>query len=193
MFKRFTTCVLGIFITVGLLLAKAKTHQPTPAESVVQKYQALISSGALLTPDGWTEMNKLFDRPSPYPKDGKITVMYPGVTGEWAKGEEKALGYRDGVVVESKWGSHYGSIDSKLRYQAGPYGEVPMLEYYHVVYVDHQWKLAGGLGRSATPDKALEYVTKAAQESSDPALKRNARKTIATLKRLGKHSKACAC
>jgi hypothetical protein len=198
MISKAILCGVGILLAVGLSIAqpKSRRHEATAAEAVVQQFQALISSGSLLTPEGWTEADKLFDHSGPYPKNGKIFVMYPGIVGEWPKGEEATLGYHEGVVVESKWGSEYGSIDPNLHYQAPEHGTgTPTSDLYHLLYVGHQWKIAGPLlVRSTTLEKAIEYVTKTAEGSSDLAAKRNARKTVATLKRLKQgHGNACAC
>jgi len=197
MISKATVLVCGILFVVCLLIAKEKPKKPTTAaEAVVQKYQALISSGALLTPDGWKNANKLCAHPTSYPKDSEVVVTHPGIVGEWPKGEEKELGYSEGVVVESKWGSEYGSIDSKLRYQAPERGvDIPTSLIYHVVEVNSEWKIAGPmLIRSATVDGAIEYVKKAAELSSNLITKKNAAKTVATLKRFKKpHGNACAC
>src|SRR5438067_2229661 len=112
MISKATLCSVGILLAVALTTAqpKSRLHQATAAEAVVQKFQALVSSGALLTPEGWGQTGKLFDRSNPYPQNGKIFVNYPGIVGEWPKGQEATLGYTQGVVVEAKWGSSYGSI-----------------------------------------------------------------------------------
>jgi hypothetical protein len=195
MISKATVLVCGMLFAVGLLVAKEKPKKPTTAaEAVVEKYQALISSGALLTPDGWTNANKLCAHPSSYPKDSEIVVTYPGIVGEWPKGEEKQLGYSEGVVVESKWGSEYGSIDPKLRYHSPEDGTTTSY-IHHLIQVNGEWKIAGPmLIRYTTVDGAIAYVKMSAEQSTDPVVKKNAAKTAAILKRLKQpHGNACAC
>jgi hypothetical protein len=131
-----------------------------------------------------------------------------GAVGEdWVKGSR--------AEVETKWTDYLGAIDSSLRYQR-PKSDVPVtmtVFLFDLVYSDKhrylgadgqtirestgpgQWKIQGPpIARWTTVDRAIAYVSAMRDKTDDPLIKRNADKTIATLKRLSKScGSASAC
>lgn len=188
----------------------AQQHPPKkplkPTEKVVVEYQKLVSSGALLTPEGWTRASNLFSKWTPYPKDSQITLIWPGYVGEDSVRGDKA-------EVESKWGDRDGSIDSKLRYHP-PEVEVMTIFVYSLVYtekvqwlgkdgrvvreskVEPGWRIEGPFkNRVATARSVIPYLEKIAQETGDPVIKSNVEKTLKTLRHrtsgCGQSANAC--
>jgi hypothetical protein len=130
-----------------------------------------------------------------------------GLIGEtWLRG--------DRAEVERKWTDFFGSIDSDLRYKpADPTSSIlPAIYDYSLVFTNRhidvgesgateetlgtwEWKIEGPqYERWATVGRAIIYVREMRDKANDPAIKRNADKTIAVLERL-KHgcgsSSAC--
>jgi hypothetical protein len=206
--KRFQA-ILALLL--GVTLAGAQTPKPPnkPTERVVVQYEALVKSGAFLNPEGWKNAAKLYARSNPYPPDGEISLMTVGGTlGEmWLKDNR--------AEVETKWTDYYGTIDSSLRYRP-PQSPVPVVMttfVFDLTYTNKhveigargetqseatgpwEWKIdVPEMKRWATIDRAIEYVTQMRDSSDNPAIKKNADKTIASLKRLSKPcGNASAC
>lgn len=161
------------------------------------RYEKLVSNGAFLTPEGWKTARKLYSESVPFPRDGEIALMSTGgAVGEiWVRGNK--------AEVETKWTDFLGTIDSGLRYKA-PNHDVTMTVYvFHLVYTNKhrdigkdgetikegigpwEWKIdQPQIIRWATVDRAIEYLRMMCDTARDPLIKRNANKTIATLKRL---------
>jgi hypothetical protein len=149
--------------------------------------------GALLTPEGWKKAGQLFTESKPYPANGTIYLWSPGIVGEdWVKGED--------ALVETKWDDEEGSIDSSLRYTppesvdiigtlfrlrlSFPLRDATTSTDTTTRTVDSpEWKLTGPLQRRvASVQQAITYVTRKRNEATDPVIRKNADKTIATLK-----------
>ena len=180
-----------------LMLCVAAVAQRTPrtngkaTEEVVKRYQELIADGALLTPDGWKRAAKLHDSSNPYPENGVILLTSTGgAVGEmWVKG--------DRAEVQTMWTDSFGRIDSALRYMPEHSDAVGTIYVFHLVRAKtestgpREWKIEGPLRmRSATLDKAIEYVRRMREKSADPAIKKNADRTIAVLQNL-KRERSC--
>jgi len=186
--------------------AQNPKEQLKPTERLVRRYEKLIAAGDLLTPAGWKRASELFEKSNPYPATGDIYVVSTGgaVGEDWVKG--------DRAQVETKWDDDYGTIDSALRYKPpSPGGHIAMAQMFSLVLTHAQsdgsgqgtlattspaaeWKFEGALRiRSATIPAALKYVARMRDRSTDPAIRKNAAKTIAALKRLTIPCPACAC
>jgi hypothetical protein len=120
----------------------------------------------------------------------------------------------DQVEVSSYWGDAVGTIDSQFRYQV-PKSLIPNARtfiVFHIVRTDKhiviagtgeqrveatgtkEWKLKGPLGRWATVEKAITYLTDKRGQVTNVELRENIDRTLATLRRLSKsHNDACAC
>jgi hypothetical protein len=198
--RRFQV-VLALLLEVTTVGAQTLQPPNKPTERVVVQYEALVKSGAFLNPEGWKNAAKLYARSSPYPPDGEIALMTVGGTlGEmWLKDNR--------AEIETKWTDYYGTIDSSLRYKP-PQSPVPVVMtsfVFHLIYTNKrlevgahgepkreetgswEWKIDDPeIKRWATVARAIEYVTQMRDNSDDPVIKKNADKTIASLKRLSK-------
>ena len=183
--------VLVLFLGIGVLLAQVLQHKKS-TELLVKRYEKLVAEGSLLAPDGWARTSSLFKQSDAYPADGEIQLISsPGIIGETQRNG-------DGAKVETKWGDYYGTIDSHLRYKPVEYGGRIMLgESFSLVFVHRRraeevamgdsgdWLIEGPLHmRSADIAHTIRYVERMHDQSNDPAIRRNADKTIAALKQL---------
>src|SRR3954468_5143496 len=98
---RFLVCWFVLFAISDLPAAHKKRRQLTAPEAVVAAFEKMISSGALLTPNGWEKASKLFQETKAYPNDGDIRIVYPGMVGEWAQESIANVGCQLPCVVES--------------------------------------------------------------------------------------------
>jgi hypothetical protein len=185
--------------------AQNSKEQLKPTERLIRRFEKLIAAGDLLTPAGWKRASQLFEKSNPYPPSGEIYVVSTGgaVGEDWVKG--------DRAQVETKWDDNYGTIDSALRYKPpSPSGRLAMAQMFSLVLTHAQpdgsgnstpptepaaeWKFEGYLRiRSATIPAAIKYVKQMRDRSTDPAIRKNADRTIAALKRLTIPCPACAC
>lgn len=184
--------ILALFWPIAAAPQVPGTY-PKATEKVVQQYEKFVAEGALLTPEGWAKASKLFDKPGPYPRDAVIFLMSTGgAIGEtWVKG--------DHAEAQTKWTDALGTIDRTLRYKPPECTDCTMSTFiYHLVRRSNaggEWRMDYSLdSRMATPDKALAYVIRMRDQSTDPAIRKNAEKTIAILKRLtGRCGRDSAC
>ncbi len=168
------------------------TKKPSkPTELVVWKYETLIMEGALLSSEGWGKVVPLFEHPIPYPSDSPIRIIWtPRYIGEdWIKGKQ--------AQVESKWIDYYGTIDAKLQFHSP---EVCVLaREYKLVQSDTlaDWKLIWSNERAGTIEQVIAYLKQRQEAIHDPAIKRNAIRSIESLQSLlrnlkrGKSASAC--
>jgi hypothetical protein len=189
-----------LIVLLGIIAAAAQLPKPQkkPTELVVRRYEKFIADGSLLTPEGWKRASKLFDTSDAYPPNSEIWVVSTGgaIGEDWVEG--------DRAQVETKWNDSYGTIDSSLRLKSpDPRGSIMMGEIFSLVFIHQpsgtkgtgevsetpglgEWKIEGPRRvRTATIPVAIRYVTEMRDQSNDPAVRRNADKTIAALKRLG--------
>jgi hypothetical protein len=207
--RLFRSVVTALFL--GLTTAAAQTPQShgTPAERVIIEYEKLVANGAFLTPEGWKMAGNLYDQSDLFPDRSEISLMSTGGSlGEnWVHG--------DRAEVETKWTDYDGTIDSTLRYKPPKHDfPVTMTTYvFHLVYTNKhrdigkngetvrevtgplEWKIEEPrMARWTTVNRAIEYLALMRDKTDDPVIKRNAVKTIATLKRMGKPcGNASAC
>jgi hypothetical protein len=203
----------AVIVPVALLLfATADGQTPLnhgkPTENVVIQYEQLVANGSFLTPEGWQRASKLYEQTSAFPSYGEIYLMTTGGSlGEmWMNG--------DRAEVQTKWTDYFGTIDSALRYDP-PKGPPPAMTsfVFRLVYTNKhrdigkngevlkeiigpwRWKIEQPeASRWTTVERALEYLTMMREKTDDPAIQRNADKTIAALKRLTRScGNASAC
>lgn len=196
-----------LLLTVQADFAHDPVSHGKATELVVIKFERFIASGAMLTPQGWSETAKLFDQSMAYPGNGKIILASTG----GAVGE---MQLKDGQAeVVTKWTDDFGEIDSALRYHPPQLPGVTMTSFqFRLVFTNKhremgshgetikevtgqwEWKMQGPLEyRWATVPRAIAYVVKKRDESNSPIVKKNVEKTIRILKRLnyGCGSNAC--
>jgi hypothetical protein len=207
--NRLRAIIPALFLTLSTVGAQTPQSHGKPTEQVVIQYEKLVAKGAFLTPEGWKMAGKLYDRSDAFPRHGEIFLMSTGGSlGEnWVHG--------DRAEVETKWTDYDGTIDSALRYKPPKFNfPVTMTAYtFHLVYTNKhrdigrkgetirevtgpwEWKIEEPLmKRWTTVNRAIEYVSLMRDKIDDPAIKKNADKTIAALKRMGKPcGNASAC
>jgi len=186
--------VLAFFVSCSAALFAQVLQYKRPTEQLIKRYERMVAEGALLSPDGWTRVSKLFDEPRPYPANSEIQIIStPGLIGEAKLDGDRAQ-------VETKWGDYYGTIDSNLRFKSVGYGgNVMMGERFSLVFIHHsqshkegmagsdsgEWKIEKApFVRTATIAAAIKYVEKMRDQSKDLVTRKNADRTIAALKRL---------
>lgn len=195
--------VFVLLLSASTITAQVLEHKK-PTEALIKRYEKLVAEGALLTPEGWHRASKFFDRTRPYPANSKIQLIsLPGIIGEDSLNGDRAQ-------VGTKWGDYCGTIDSNLRYvPALPDQDCTMdLDSFSLVLVHRglakregasrdagEWKIEEAPSiRTASIAAATKYVEEARNRSNDPKTRKNAGKTIAVLKRLGRScGTASAC
>jgi hypothetical protein len=190
-----------VILTMGTIPAAAQAPQSNgkATEMVVIQYEKLVEEGAFLTPEGWKKLGKLFAQSKPFPGDGTISLMSTGGSlGEmWING--------DHAEVDTKWTDYFGSITPSLRFKP-PTDDPPVVMtgyVFHLVYTNKhtdigangrimsevtgpwEWKIEEPQNtRWTTVRKAIEYLTQMRGNSDDPAIQKNADKTILALKHM---------
>lgn len=179
------TCILAI----TAYAQRVSRSDGKPTSQVVVRYEELVSTGALLTPEGWEKAAALFKSATPYPASGEILIKSTGGTvGEtWAR-DNKA-------EVQEKSTDFFGTIDSTLRYRPPNRDASAAIFIYRLAGVDQEWKFAANMNqRIATPEQALRYIAEMRDKTTDPSMRANADKTIAALKKMKtrcRHSSGC--
>lgn len=211
--RRFKFICLVLLGTTAAVAQTNRAHahraHSRPTELVVARYEKLVMDGALLSPEGWSEVAKLFYRSAPYPDKGSIqlTDYVDFMAEQWVR--------EDRAEVDTKWDDDYGAITPSLRYK--PIDEhitvLPFAQVFSLIYTDkHQdvdqqgnliretlgsweWKIDFVLReRTASLDKAIQYVSEMQNKTTDPIIQKNAERTLRILKRLGRScGSASAC
>ena len=169
------TCIL--VVTADAQRVSSSDGKPT--SQVVVRYEELVSTGALLTPEGWEKAAALFKSATPYPASGEILIKSTGGTvGEtWAR-DNKA-------EVQERSTDLFGTIDSTLRYRPPNRDASATIFIYRLTDADQEWKFAANMSqRITTPEQALRNVTEMRDRTTDPVIKVNADKTIAALNKM---------
>jgi hypothetical protein len=203
--------VLVVLVPVASTAAQtSKTERKlNETELVVRKYEKFILNGALLTPNGWKEAGKLFEKSNSYPRHGDIVLETVAVLGETSRTANSA-------EVETKWTDEMGTVDSRFRYKSAATPgrpEATMTVFlYKLVYTnkhqelgangevlrettgDWEWKIAGPqTDRVTTTQRAMAYLIVLRDKSQDAALTQRLNKTIAKLAQLSRGCAVCAC
>ena len=185
-----------VFVSGTVANQTPQAREQSPRD-VAEQYQRMIADGSLLTSEGWSKANEIFLHPSPPPRDKVVMV-----TSKRGQLDERWIKNNQAEVDE--WGIYnLGRIDSKLRYEPSPKTKSDWTVYvYHLVLTDkhgdhgaegqpamevagpREWKLDGSQSvRWATVDAAIRYVTTMRDKSTDAIVKKNAERTLSTLKR----------
>jgi hypothetical protein len=187
--------ILSVAVPLTCILAVAADAQRVsrsdgkPTSQVVVRYEELVSNGALLTPEGWEKAAALFKSATPYPACGEILIKSTGgsVGETWAR-DNKA-------EVQERWTDLFGTIDSTLRYRPPNRDASATIFIYRLAGVGQEWKFDATMNqRIATPEQALRYIGEMREKTMDPAVRANADKTSAALKKMKtrcRHSSGC--
>jgi hypothetical protein len=178
--------------------AEAQASQPLDegAERVLEGFIRLVGDGALLTPESSKDAQRLLYNPNESSDQQPILLMTaaptPGIAAKrWTK--------EDQVEVDMYWSEDIGSVDSAFRYQ--PPGRIHAVVTTYTFVLRYtgsdngvrQWKVDGLVGRYATIEKAITYLTNKSGRTNDAQLRKNIQQTVATLKRMSTRRNACAC
>jgi len=195
--------VLPVLLFLALTSVQAQTPRSNgkPTEEVVIQYEKFVAKGAFLTPEGWKLACRLYAQSREFPARGEISLMSVGGSlGEnWLRDNR--------AQVETKWTDYFGTIDATLRYHSPkrpPKSTPPTMTtfVFRLVYTNKhreigtkgetikevtgpwEWKIEEPMVRWTTLNRAIEYVSLTRDKTDDAIIKKNADKTIATLKRL---------
>jgi hypothetical protein len=191
--------IIGIISTFA---SRNLTAQFAPADAkspkaVVASFVEVETEGGRLTPEGWRKASAFFVRSSPFTPDTTIVVI------------EKSYSVWDPMVIPPNTTSvtveirPLGQIDSILRYTAPTRRFYKTSRHFNLVQTDHRWEV----GAKGEPSKkvtvpmqwlidgpndtlmldvatAIRYVTDRRDKTSDPTVKSNADKTLASLAKL---------
>lgn len=176
--------------------AQPQTHEPSPRE-VVERLWISAMLGELLHPEGLKRNAGLFARPGPSWQDRGFKVF----SNEYWVDRPRFSGTAAKVIV---WYDEIGTIDSALRFGvASPHGMKTALDY-SLTFSPSYTRMFASDGKTLlreveglpewlidTPSQAqmpwtsvngaIRYVLERRNKTSDPAIKSNADKTIATL------------
>jgi hypothetical protein len=190
-------------VTFGATVQLSQSFKPPKGspDEVLDKYFKMINDGELLTPDGWKKSANLFVRPSSRAKDESIFV-----TTKFPLGNGPMSVRGDQAEADQKWVDDLGTIDSALRFVPEPKPKFEVegtMHIFHLVRTEKHWQiLADGVSekevsgppewriegsptiRWASRDAAIRYVIAMRDKTADPAIKNNADRTLARLKRL---------
>lgn len=192
--RKLLSVTVFILSLGGTTSAAQLLQYKEPEEVLVKQYEKLRADGALLSPEGWARVSRLFERPRPYPANSEILLISsPGIIGRTSADGDRAR-------VDTKWGDSCGTIDSHLRYKPMPVGGCIMTEEaFSLVFVHRplhklngaqandtgEWKIeAAPQTRAADIPAAIKYVEAMRNKSNDPAVQKNASQTIRALRRL---------
>ena len=201
MFRWLSLTVVALSVGSYAQLAKSFTPPTGSPDEVLDKYFKMINDGDLLKQDGWKKAAALFVHQSLGPKDDVIFV-----TTSFPLGNGPMTVKGDQAEADEKWVDDLGTIDSALRYypEAKPQFEVEgTIHVFRLVRTEKYWQiLPGGISekelsgppqwrmegsptmRWASKDAAIRYVIHLRDKTADPAIKTNADRTLAKLKRL---------
>ncbi|MGA7694550.1 MAG: hypothetical protein WCA76_05945 [Candidatus Sulfotelmatobacter sp.] len=183
-------------------LAQQATSPPAVPSKVIEEFWRIETGGGRLTPEGWYETSRFFIRSGLLPERKVINVIRNGRNDAIEETARTPTWAEVSVSTDA-----LGHVDSLLRFTRSPVrgaGGVLILKgpilTFDLVLTEKQWKLGkdGGmdLGSHVGPqwlitcggdtawinlDAAIAYVKDMRANSKDPAVKRNADKTLQQL------------
>lgn len=193
--------VISLALTAAVRTGRGSKAEKGSPDEALDHYFRMINDGVLLTPEGWKKAAELFVRESPAPNDDVIfvTTKFPLGNGPMDVNGSQAAAYE-------KWVDDIGTIDSAFRYHPPPKHRLEVegvIRTYRLVLTERHWEIgADGLSehevtgppewriegslsvRSASREAAIRYVIERRDKMTDLAIRNNADRTIAILKRL---------
>ncbi len=173
-----------LLVGAGLLIvgaARLLCQPPSSARDVLTRFCNLDVQGEQLSPEGWQKVAKLFTMPGAPPRD-KITVVRDFVVSNPTMDHRRTQFYVEYIEL--------GRVDaSNGRFSIIP--AVKVRAFFDVITAsggksDEQgeWRIAGSVPQPrVTVDTAMRYVAQLRENSIDPIVKKNADRTLATLRR----------
>lgn len=189
--------VVVLAAITGVPPGQMQGESSTTPQQLVRDFFKFEAGGGRLTTEGWREANKFFVDPIAVPPKEQLYVIDQHYA-VWD--HDRSL--KDGTVRVTVGVGFQGQIDSELRLipVQGQGGGRVMLD---LTQTKHYWEPApDGKVKEVTglpqwrikpssvgamvfleTDTAIRYVREMRQKATDPAIRRNADKTIATLSR----------
>ena len=196
-FKKSIAIAALAFITSGSQAVTPDSKEVSvPATEIVKRFVKMDVDGTRVTPEGWQKADALFTQPSKPPADFKIVVMAfdYAVSNDPLAGKpgEVFLGYEE-----------LGEVGSSLRFKLAPSRvETRTFARYVAVQIAAPatspktgviaqqnsslvWRIQGAQPSlmHMTAPSTVRYLTNIKNETKDPAMKANAEKAIAILKK----------
>lgn len=178
--------VVAALCSSTIALGQSTVAQPSSKE-VMQQFLQYVTSGSLLTRDGWNKAGQLFVHPSRSSRDQQATVVADDSSTQeiWARGNQAEfyVTYQD-----------LGKIDSLLGYRPPDPRYPKIIVRYHLVLTDknggaqskgnRKWKIENPQGAPWVGlQAAIQYVKDSSLKATDPSARRNANATLIELKR----------
>jgi hypothetical protein len=195
-----SSAVLVLAITFALVPAPAQVSPKgsgVPPREVVEQLWGMATQGELLTKDGWGRASRLYANPIPWPGNKVIRV----VSNHWWPEQRLINGKTAEIMVQ--YGGEAGRIDSALRYtpsgdrSVGMIFALDFIPTYSPTYgqdgkviketpMGDEWRFEVPSQSIpwTTVNTAIRYVLEMRDKTSDPAVKRNADKTLGELMKL---------
>lgn len=181
------------------------------AKEVVELFRRMDSHGERLTNEGWLKVAALFVRPGRPPREPVLRVVTGEIVGQevvagnraevWTEGTE--WGTIDSLARFSRVIGHPASIRGVDAPKEPMEGPIRVRHQYKLVLTDHYWELSGvGVSpteaygstawriesfdpeRRVTMEAAIRYLKTLSHRSNDPAVRKNAGRSIAAISRL---------
>ncbi|MCU1239851.1 MAG: hypothetical protein JWO71_577 [Candidatus Acidoferrum typicum] len=200
---------LKLVVLFGLLtilsFAQVPTAPPRSPKDVVAEFWKMETDGGRLTPDGWYKASKFFVRSTPPPLN-KVVHVIRSREADSVEETARAENWTEVSVTTNEVGQLDSSLHFRPSLKRGEHGVLllkgPVVRFA-LVLTDKHWELGsdGARGKESTGpaqwlidctenaswvnlETAKRYVTSVRDKTIDPAVKRNAEATIATLKSL---------
>lgn len=194
----------------ALVSGQFRTEQAKSPKEVLREFIRMELEGARLTPEGSHRTTHFFVRPSPPPPDKKILVASDGYELHESHESQESAITENSAKLYLSFLHYYGRLDSALRFEVAP-KKTPdggiiregFTADYHLVLTDKHWKLHSGEREArevvGPPEwkiehsptccitslaTAIRYVTEMQAKTKDPAIRKNASRTLAKLKSL---------
>ncbi|MGO9010157.1 MAG: hypothetical protein ACLQPN_08640 [Bryobacteraceae bacterium] len=205
--------MLSLFFVGPTRIPAQGADYPKSPMDVLKAYRKMDSEGERLTPEGWYRASKFFIKPERPPQkivmyvtDGeRITGPNPWIEGD-KKTEIELVCSAEGQIDSS--GLFTSLLSPGLAYPPRPrgsqsHGPAPTVRPYDLVLTDTHWEFGPNLEDPrevkgslewrieafeiepwVTIETAIRYLTRLRDGSSSETIKKNADKSIATLRRV---------
>ena len=192
--------ILSLCLTVASaeVFRQAQGTSTNSPKEVGAAFWKLETEGGRLSPEGWRKAQDFFVRLGAAPQKKNVAVISAKV--KCATDERNVKENRTEIVNQC---IDLGRIDDRLRYSDPGYDRYDKINVVHIlVLTDKHWEVgASGTEKEVigpltwrienpepviwiTVHAALQYVTKARQETAEPELRKNADRTLAALAKL---------
>jgi hypothetical protein len=189
-----------MIIWSNLVVAQSPSVPEKQPKEVIEDLWSMAVRGELLTPKGWNRASEYYTIPTPWTGNKRVVV----VSNDYAFDHASIDGGAAKAVVTCE---QLGEIDSALRYtslppkpyfKSGLGYELVAVPAHTLVYGPSgnkaeekvnpkvtYWQIKGSPGNPWTSvNTAIRYVLEMREKTTDPAIKKNADRTLTTLLKL---------